>query len=201
MEGWVHLVNIWSIGQTISSSSITLPWVGRKAEIVIGKCRGRTTNMLDLSGLSGITIVGIFKTITRGMVYEHTSNWNTNNTYSGVSYGGFGFATNSNGNVETLNVNHVQLKGNVYYSGSNATTPDYSKFQHYAVTHNFAASSNETNSTSIFFASLVLSITSLAKTSKCFVKCFEMNCPSCPKPIIPIFILITSDWNRGPGFY
>jgi len=106
---------------------------------------GRTTNTLNLSGLTGITVVSMLKTITRGMAYEHTANWNTNNSYSGISYGGFGFATNSNGTAETTNINHVQLKGNVFYSGTNATTPDYSKFQHYTVTHNFSASSDETH--------------------------------------------------------
>ena len=103
---------------------------------------GRTTNTLDLSGLSAITVISAWKqtsTTAGGMVYEHTVNWNSTNDYSGVSYGGFGLATNTNGSNTIANVNHHQLRGNVNYGGSNATSPNTAAFQQYATVHNFAA--------------------------------------------------------------
>jgi hypothetical protein len=108
---------------------------------------GRTTNTLDLTGLSAITIFCVFKTpstATAGMLYEHTSNWNTNNTYGSTSYGGFGLSPNSNGGSNTANLNHYQLRGNLGYSGTNATTPDITKFQFYTTTHDFSQSTEET---------------------------------------------------------
>lgn len=108
---------------------------------------GRTVNNLNLTGLSAITIFSVFKTpatTSLGMLYEHTSNWNSANNYSGVTYGGFGLATNLNGNSNIANLNHVQLRGNSSYSGADAPTPDVTKFQYYTAIHNFSLSSNET---------------------------------------------------------
>jgi len=103
---------------------------------------GKTNNTLNLSGLSAITVISAWKqtsTTASGMVYEHTANWNSTNDYSGVSYGGFGLFTNSNGSSAVTNLNHHQLRGNVGYGGSNATSPNTATFQHYTTIHNFAA--------------------------------------------------------------
>ena len=103
---------------------------------------GRTNNTLNLTGLSAITVISTWKqtsTTAGGMVYEHTSTWNTNNDYEGVSYGGFGLYTNSNGTGTVANMNHHQLRGNVGYGGSNTTSPNTATFQHYTTIHNFAA--------------------------------------------------------------
>jgi hypothetical protein len=106
---------------------------------------GRTTNTLNLSGLSSITVISIWKqttSTTGGMVYEHTANWNNNNNYSGVSYGGFGLSSNSNGTVTSENLNHHQLRGNVGYSGQNVMSPNTSNFQQYTTIHDFTGGTN-----------------------------------------------------------
>jgi hypothetical protein len=129
-----------SLYNTISYSNNTLSGDGVNSY-------GRTTNTLDLSGLSAITVFCVFKTpstSTGGMLYEHTSNWNTNKTYGSTNYGGFGLAANSNGISNTANLNHYQLKGNLDYSGTNATTPDITKFQFYTTIHDFSQSTEET---------------------------------------------------------
>ncbi|NBP55429.1 LamG domain-containing protein [bacterium] len=104
----------------------------------------RTTNTLNLTNLSSITIIVVFKvpsTSSGGILYEHTNNWNNTGNYSGVSYGGFGIAVNSNGSTTTANMNHHQLRGNSDYSGANVVSPDNTKFQHYTTIHNFSAGS------------------------------------------------------------
>ena len=103
---------------------------------------GRTNNILNLGGLSAVTVITTFRvpsTTTGGMVYEHTANWNSVNSYSGVDYGGFGLASNSDGSSTVANLNHHQIRGNSGYAGSNATSPGTTSFQHYTTIHNFAA--------------------------------------------------------------
>lgn len=109
---------------------------------------GRTNSTLNLTGLSAITVVSVFKTPTTssgGLVYEHTSNWNVKNSYDSVLYGGFGAASNANGSISVANMNHFQLNGNTNYSGADAIAPSTLNFQHYTAVHNFALSTDETS--------------------------------------------------------
>lgn len=109
---------------------------------------GRTANTLNLSNLSAITVISVCKaptTSTLGLVYEHTSNWNSFNTYTGnVRYGGFGFAINTNGNSTTQNFGHFQLIGNNGQAGANSPLPTTTNLQHYAAVHDFSKSTDET---------------------------------------------------------
>jgi hypothetical protein len=109
----------------------------------------RTINTLDLTYTQTITIMSVYNVSSinsQTMIYEHTSNWNTNNTYNGdISYGGFGLVTNSNGSINTPNMNHAQLKGNIGYSGSNATYVDNVNTNIHCVIHDFSENGgNET---------------------------------------------------------
>jgi hypothetical protein len=62
----------------------------------------RSINDLNLSGYSQITIEAIVRsgTLNGGMVYEHTTNWNTNP-------GGFGLSLHNNGNAQKTNEHHT----------------------------------------------------------------------------------------------
>jgi len=105
---------------------------------------GRTTNTLNLSGLTAITIVVICKvpTTTQKAIYEHTNNWNSIIVYDNVRYGGFGFFINSNGFNSLENSGHFQLNGNIGYSGSNVQLPTTSNYQQYTTIHDFSKSLN-----------------------------------------------------------
>ena len=105
---------------------------------------GRTTSTLDLSGTAAITVLSCWRTATTStgaMVYEHTNNWNTVNN----GYGGFGLVTNSNGIASVSGTMHVQMRGNVSYSGVNVLAPPSTSFQMYSVIHDFSVTSNETS--------------------------------------------------------
>lgn len=111
---------------------------------------GRSANTLDLSGTSTITVISVFKDVTTSsgfMVYEHTDNWNTTNS----GYGGFGFSTNSNGGSagSVPYGSHIQLKGNVGYSGTNVINLGILNYQHYSVIHDFTQSAN--NETNLYY--------------------------------------------------
>jgi len=104
---------------------------------------GRSVNTFDLSSKTSITVISTWKQISTsssGIIYEHTSNWNTSNN----GYGGFGLASNSQGSGMIPNWNHHQLRGNVGYSGYNALSPSTENIQHYTTVHNFSLSSQET---------------------------------------------------------
>ena len=62
-----------------------------------------STNNLNLTSYDYVAAEIIYKsnnTSTVGMVFEHTSNWNTNT-------GGLGLAINSDGNINVSNLNHT----------------------------------------------------------------------------------------------
>jgi hypothetical protein len=117
---------------------------------------GRTTNELDLTGLSAITVISVFKknTSTGLILYEHTINWNTVNSYNGVNYGGFGLALDTDGNTNTSNLNHMQLRGNTGYSGKNFASNN-TENQHWSVIHDF--SSAGASETSAYYKGILLS--------------------------------------------
>jgi hypothetical protein len=117
---------------SFSSGSITFPGTNEYA---------RTVSPLNLSSTQAITIISAWKTpttTTSCMVYEYSNNWNT-------SSNGFGFSSNSTGGGAVANFQHIQLRGNVGFAGSNSPSPPSTSFQIYSVTHDFAkASSLET---------------------------------------------------------
>jgi hypothetical protein len=83
---------------------------------------GKTTSELDLSNKTGITVdicIKVASESTNSMVFEHTTNWNSRNSYGGIMYGGFGWYTNSNGSTGVPNTQHLQLNGNVALSSAN----------------------------------------------------------------------------------
>lgn len=59
-------------------------------------------NNINLTSYDYIVVEVFYKTNTyiSGIIFEHTNNWNSNT-------GGFGLATNSNGNTSTANSNHT----------------------------------------------------------------------------------------------
>jgi hypothetical protein len=76
----------------------------------------RTINTLDLSPYNSVTIEVCFKDnnpLKDGMIFEHSSNWNSNTS-------GFGLVVNSNGNTYFNNLHHTNHRlasGAVNYSG------------------------------------------------------------------------------------
>ena len=101
----------------------------------------RSNSTIDLTGTDKVTVISVWthpNTSQGGMVYEHTYNWNSNNSYSGgsISYGGFGLSTNSNGNALGYpNQNHVQYRGNAGYSGVNRVGPGNTSYNIHTVIH------------------------------------------------------------------
>jgi hypothetical protein len=101
---------------------------------------GRTTSTLDLSSTAAITIISAWRTATTStncMVYEYSANWNG-------SINGFGLYSNSDGGPTVENTQHIQLRGNTDYAGTNASSPPSSSFGIYSVRHNFSSSAPET---------------------------------------------------------
>jgi hypothetical protein len=115
---------------------------------------GRTTNTLNLSGLSAITINVVCKqptTTTNALIYEHTSNYNTFNNYGSVRYGGFGFVINTNGNSMTENYGHFQLIGNNGQAAANAPLPTTTNYQYYTAVYDFTrAGGSGDNETTVY---------------------------------------------------
>jgi hypothetical protein len=115
---------------------------------------GRTTNTLNLSGLTAITIIVVCKvptTTTNSLIYEHTSNYNSFNNYGSVRYGGFGFSINSNGNSTVENYGHFQLIGNNGQAASNAPLPTTSNYQQYTTVYDFSkAGGTGDNETTVY---------------------------------------------------
>jgi hypothetical protein len=115
---------------------------------------GRTTNTLNLSGLTAITIIVVCKvptTTTNSLIYEHTSNYNSFNDYGNVRYGGFGFAINTNGNSAVENYGHFQLIGNNGQAASNAPLPTTSNYQQYTTVYDFSkAGGTGDNETTVY---------------------------------------------------
>jgi len=113
----------------------------------------QSDSTIDLTHTGEITVISSFtvpNTETGSvMIYEHTNNWNSTNTYNitgggTTSYGGFGFVPNSNGTALVPGLNHIQLRGNNSYNGVNAygvTT----EFNVHSVHHLFTSSGFETD--------------------------------------------------------
>jgi len=137
-----------SLFGTFESDSISLYGDGISAF-------GRTVNTLNLSNINSITVVSIWRQSSSndvGMIYEHTSNWNTVNS----GYGGFGLSSNSQGGGLVANWNHHQLRGNSGYSGFNAESPSTALIQHYTTVHDFSALAN--NETKVYINSKLITI-------------------------------------------
>ena len=106
---------------------------------------------IDLTTTQKVTVVSVFKVESgdNPMIYEHTNNWNTANTYNKTgggttSYGGFGLVPNSNGSSVSNNTNHVQLKGNNGYGGINTNINLNGKYTYNAVVYDFTNSAGST---------------------------------------------------------
>jgi len=98
---------------------------------------GRTNNTLNLSSTNKITVFSIFKDptpLSPRILYEHTGNWNSVNS----NYGGFGLSCNTNGTSYVENGLHIQLRGNVGYSGRNTYSPNLSNYQVYTTVYDFS---------------------------------------------------------------
>lgn len=101
----------------------------------------RSNSTIDLTATNKVTIISVWaqNDNTYGvMIYEHTDNWNATNNYNGISYGGFGMYTNSNGSsggIQNANQQHMQFRGNVGYSGSDKIGPGNTSYNIHTVIH------------------------------------------------------------------